>query len=253
MTNALISTVDWVSAGTTLSTNSEVEGLGVANLATWSPEEVWRSLPGPGRWVQADFGGPVEVGVVCLVMPRSGVQLGAGDGITLMLDAATPGAGALLSAPMINADYGYWWRFLPVAQHPRYLRLNIDSTLPYVQGGRLWVGPARVMTRNFGFDWSREWADDGRKTRAPKSGRRFRTAGPRYRRLSIAFPRTSPADADAIEDADRRLGCLGQMLICTHPDAPQKRVLLGTPESVTPITQPRVSSFSKTYVIEEDL
>ncbi|WP_149467384.1 hypothetical protein [Roseomonas genomospecies 6] len=109
------------------------------------------------------------------------------------------------------------------------------------------------MARNFSYDWAREWVDEGKKSKAPKSGRRFRTFGPRYRRLSITFPRVPSSDADVIEDADRRLGCLGQMLICTHPDTPLRRVLLGTPESVTPITQPRVSAFSKTYIIEEDL
>jgi len=253
-TNALLGYVDHVSrAGTVLSTNSEVDGLGVGNLATLSPQEVWRSATGATRWVRSDFGAPVEVGVVCLALPRSGVQLRSGDTVTAAFDNDTPGAGALGVAVMIDADYGYWWLAPETPIVARYLQISIVSSLPYVQAGRLWVGPACRPDWNFDYDWSREWADDGKTTRAPKSGRRFRDPGPRYRKVTVAFNAASSADSDAFEEGDRVVGAIGQMLLCTSPDTPRRRVLLGTPTEVSAITQPSFPIFSKPYTIEEDL
>jgi len=253
-TNAVLGYIDHVSrVGTVLSTNSEVDGLGVGNLATLSPQEIWRSTTGAGRWVRADFGSPVEVGVVCLVLPRSGVQLQSGDTVTATFDAATPGAGALGTAPLVDADYGYWWLAPETPIVARYLQISIASTLPYVQAGRLWVGPAIRPDWNFAYDWSWEWADDGKTTRAPKSGRRFRDSGPRFRKVTVAFDAASDADSDAFETGDFLIGSTNQMLICTHPDAPRRRVVLGTPTEVAAITQPSFSIFTKPYTIEEDL
>ncbi|MGE5515078.1 MAG: hypothetical protein ACM31D_04580 [Bacteroidota bacterium] len=256
MAKAVLSFINHVAdAGTALSTNSEVDGLGVGNLGQRWIQQVWRSSTGVGRWVKAEFPTACSVGVVALAMPRSGFIIPPTDLLRLeIFDAG--GGGIYDTGPVpcgIDPRRGYWFHRPPVTISAGYCKVTIESSAPYVQAGVLWAGEAVQPKYNFGWDWSTEWVDASRKERAPKSGVLHVDSGPRYRRVSVAFNNATASDADAFEEGDIISGHSGQILLCTNPDDWAKRTLLGTAEHVSPITQARFPLYSKPYVIEEDL
>lgn len=239
-----------------LSASSASGDLSPSNLADPIIQRPWRGVSG-SEWCQADLGSSKPIGLVAIVIPRSGLMLGSADTIRLQLDDVTPGSGAVYdsgpAASGIIPSIGTWLAFFASPLSARYVRLTFATGNAYVQVGRLWVAAYLQTQRNFSFSWGREWSDGATITKAPKSGIRFRNSGPRFRTLSIAWNYLSPDDATAMEDGDILTGLSAQMLVCTNPDNPARTTIIGTPKETSPIAQPSAQLFQKALTLEEDL
>lgn len=254
-TNGILSFVNLADTAI-LSVSSQAGDLGAANLADPIIQRPWRASSGSG-WCQADLGSSLPIGVISLAVSRLGLMLGASDTVRLQLDNTTPGTGAVYDSGAVDSGivpaFGSWLHYFSPIVSARYVRLTFSSANAYVQIGRLWIGVYLQPTYNIGYGWGREWSDASIITKVSKSGIRFRNPGPRFRTLTVAWNYLNPAEADAMEDGDILSGVSGQMLVCTHPDSPQRKTIIGTPKQTSPLLNPQFALYQKALTLEEDL
>lgn len=239
-----------------MSVSSEASGeLSVRNLINPSPQVLWRTLAdSTPHWVEMDFGSELPVNVIAFEQWRDGLTFQAGDTIQVTIfdsaDALVYDSGAELWAG--DAWAGYYFLPLNVPVNAKKVRIDIVTSGPYAQIGRIWIAEAWQPRLNFSFDWSKTLIDDSKTVRSPMSGIRFTRPGPKRRQVSISLSQLSAEEAEVIEDADITSGNSQQIMICTDPMNWPRNVLFGVVEQVNPITQPGFDLFSKAYQIVED-
>jgi hypothetical protein len=263
VSNILLSRENWLDAAT-LTTDSEVQGLGVANLANSIVQTVWRTGGTTAAYMRADFGAARNVGVLALVQPRTGLLMAeTGDTIRHRLDVMIPGAGALLDTGLadsgILAGYGCHVHVPAAAIDARYWQMDASalslSAHNYVQFGRAWAGPAFRPAHNFAYGWARAWADDGAVSSARKSGADYVDRGARYRIWEFELGWLNDAEAAEIEELLRIAGTTRQVLCVLNPDAMPlgRQVVIGRLEQLTPLMQPAHALHSARFRLRESV
>jgi hypothetical protein len=242
----LISPRSWGDeAGATITTDSEVEGLGVRSLLTTMLAEIWRLGPGPDHTLDLTLAGPRAVRCVVLYAPRDGV-LPDGATITASLsDTALGGTDSGTIAAPLAMPRGYWCWVLPETVAARYLRLVISSGAePYLQFGRLWAGDALVSN---GF-WSEGEFDPGVVDTVSE---------PTRRRFQLALSSLLLPQADALEGIGLNAGTQKQLLVIPRIDRADRSAVFGKLTNI-PAPQPRRAwsedgqLYSATIAIQED-
>ena len=109
----MLSWRNWIDApGTTIAADSEVPGLGVANITTPQIAEPWRATyAGATRNLRIDLGTTREIGAIAVAFPRDGVQPQQHDRIRIRLGSAVVDGTDILDTTAISADarpYGMW-------------------------------------------------------------------------------------------------------------------------------------------------
>ena len=109
----LLSWRNWIDApGTTIAADSELLGLGVANITTPQIAEPWRATyAGAARNLRIDLGTAREIGAIALAFPRDGVQPQQQDRIRIRLSNTVVDGTEVLDTTAISADagtYGMW-------------------------------------------------------------------------------------------------------------------------------------------------
>ena len=239
MTNCLLSTVNRADAAT-LTTDSEVTTLPVANLQEPARQVVWRSAAS-ACYLQADLGAAVALDAVAL----AGLNLAAADTIRLRLSAVSAGAGELLDtgavASGVVAGYGTWLYVAAATIVARYLRLDfaVAAPLAYVQAGRLWAGPAVTPSANYDYGAEDAIADLSQVRRGVRSGRRFVDVGPKIRSFAFVLSNLNAAEGrQTVKDMLLAAGTSQQVLFVPQPDGAYaaRETYLGTIEDLRPIT-----------------
>lgn len=270
----LISYVNWVDRpGAGIAASPGPSTLPAANLADPVVQRRFRAS-GTDCWVLVDFGAPREVGVLALAQPHDaggldpmGEPLGhldAADTVRHRLDLAAAGEGAALDTGTVPCrvarGYGLHVHVLAGPVTARYWRLDLSAPSLGVPGfvdlGRVWAGPALRPANNFAFGWRDLWADATAATTVSRSGLRVRDLRHRQRRLDLAFPALTAAEArGAFKELSRTVGLRGQVLVSPDPGGVHEptEAILGDLAECTPIDHPDAAGFSKAFSIIQSL
>jgi hypothetical protein len=212
--------------GVSISTNSEVAGLGVRALLTERLGEIWRTGSGATRGLWIDLGSLQWVRTIALFAPRDGVLPEEGAGMDLSISAIAQGgedlgkagdlpvvdAAGRIVTDMQGADFvvrsgsvlslprGLWCWVLPEPTRLRYVQILMTSTRPYLQFSRLWIGPALLPLR-----------DPSPNGYAP-GGTDERFSLPR-RTARFTLPVLSEPEADALETIGLEAGTQRQVFV----------------------------------------
>lgn len=257
MGNGVFSWLNYVDCGA-LSTPAQAATLPVTNLAEPITGKVWRSLGSTSNYFDCDFGSAKYIQLLAL----AGLNIGTTDTVRHQLSAISAGGAELYDSGAItgvNVNYDYLFTFLNATVNARYWRCTINAASLNAQGyfdvGRAWAGPIWQPASNFSYGWGETWADASRITESSKSGAEYVDRGPRRRIVDVSFARLSAADQAQAKELDRVAGINGQVLFIPNPDSANKNIegLIGRIASVTPILQPNVNIYSKSYSIRQSL
>ncbi len=249
----------WINAAAaaSLSASSEAADLGVNALATDHLAEVWRSADAGPQWVQADFGAPVEIGIIGLF----GSNLTAG-GLWRVRLGTTAGSGDLLDTGLVPAGvvpgYGQALHAPAAPVNARHLRVDLDDAglagAGYHQAGALWTGPLFRPARNFSYGAAIGWVDSSLRART-RGGQVITDKRPAWRGDSFALEFLSEAEKYELLELDRIAGLGGTVLWIREPGgAYQNRdAIRGTLADLTPIAHAERPIHSKSFRIEERL
>lgn len=212
--------------GVTLSTNSEVLGLGVRSLLTPVLADVWRTGPGAARELAIDLGTLRGVQAVVLYAPRDGLLPEYTATISGAMSATSMGgtdAGntfAPLAMPL-----GYWCWVPPAVVAARYVFLSISSAQPYLQFGRLWVAGDLRTERNLSEGGYGPAVSDA-------------VADATRREVQVTLPGLSQSEADQLEDIAIRVGTQRQVLVIPRLERADRTAVIGKFTAI-PAPKPR--------------
>lgn len=237
-------------AAVDIAATREADGLGVRNLLTEPPTEVWR-IPtvaaGTGTALNIDLGAVETVGVIAFFAPRLS-YLPPAYTIALAGSAIVAGGNEVVnvgSAAMgLSANRGAWWRWFETPVAVRYWRITFRAQTgdEYLQLGRCWIGPDwRPNTLPQVDAFSRGRTDSGQVERAAISGVAAASTGRVYRTPRFTLPLLSDSEADELEDIADAAGTTRQLLIQPRSDRGAKDLVLGRftavpdPRAVSPV------------------
>lgn len=152
-------------ATTTVTASSQLSTLPAAHLKHPHVSMPWRTGAVTSGYILADVGSSRAFGWTAV----AGLNLSITGTVRVRLSTAdaTGAAGnaydsGVISPGGVDPAYRLFAHLLPNSPSGRYLRLDFsDATLPYIQAGRLWAGPALRMTRSFEYDYRRIVRDLG--------------------------------------------------------------------------------------------
>lgn len=160
------------------------------------------------------------------------------------------------AAARVDPDYGALIILIASPVTARYLRIDLsDSSLSYVEAGRLFVGLRTQFTNNFAVGWARAWVDLSRKTKG-RGGQTFVDALPKFRTVDLTFEGVSATQRNAlIEAIDVANGARTDVLLITNPDSTNlgRDSIWGLMQEIGPVIETSADLFSRSYKIEERL
>lgn len=201
----------------------EVSTLPAAFLQQPHLAQVWRTPAGTTTSaVVVDLGSSATVRVVALF----GLNLSAAGTARVKLSSinGTGDAGVydstLLDPAGVDPAYRALIRVLPQDYSARYVRIDlVDSSLPYLEAGRLFVGPAWLPDYNYARDAERI-GDDHSIVETALGGQEWVDTMPFRRGIRLRLPAVSEAERQLHYDAiGRYAGRRNQVLVTIDPDA----------------------------------
>lgn len=125
------------------------------------------------------------------------------------------------AAGRIDNKYGMLVIRDPSALPGRYVRFDVSQTgVPYIEGGRTYVGPSSEVTYNFAPGWSRDRIDHSKLTES-EDGDVY--VDRRRKRRSIDFSLDFLTEEEAngfVEDMSYRNGASDDVLFILDPESP---------------------------------
>ena len=165
MANVKILTTDRAASGT-FSTDSAVSTLPVSYLAGDTRRKVWRSTASgsTGAYAQVDLGGAYSCNVVALLNVNWTEAATVTVKSSANSDMSSPDLNVSLSSitltPYLDTASKQFVYPLSAASLRRYWRVTVtDSSVSYIEAGKMIVGPVDVPTRNFSPEWT-EFSED---------------------------------------------------------------------------------------------
>lgn len=264
---ALLSATNYVDApGTTVTAEDQAGDLTPNNVKRPSPFTRWRSgseeSNGVTRWIEADFGEDVEIGVIAGAFSRRGgdVVPASTDTIQAQLDpsSGSGGNGAVLDVSTLASTVDpHCGTFLYKPASPitgRYLRLTLTlAASKYIELGRLWAGPVASPEVNVAYPFEQQRSDMGRAPRSPRTGIIRPELGLKPREVAFQWAAADDTEAEALLDAQRIAGMTGQVLFCWEPDSPTLATIFGRVASLDPSQHWSFDLNSQAFRIVEDL
>jgi hypothetical protein len=216
--------------GVSIDTDSEAEGLGVRSLLTPVLGDVWRT-PSSGdvsgeRRLSVDLGVRRSVRVIALQAPRDGLLPEAGAIIEVSISGQTAGSSGLgFRAAPLDMSRGYWtWTFDATLQ-VRYVKIVLQSSQPYLQFGRLWIGDA-MFTPSY-------VAESGFEPAVSDAA-----GEPTRRRVQFTMPGLTQDMADQLEGIGLDVGTQRQILAIPRVERGDRTAVLGKFTTI-PAPKPR--------------
>lgn len=221
---SLISELSWADQpGVSLAADTDALGLSVRSLLTTMIADVWRTL----GVVQADgtrlatlaldLGAVRAVRVAALAAPADGLLPPAGATIRLTAGSTAGGADLLDTGLLpLALPRGYWSWVGSTAVNARYWRLSLNwpDSQPYLQFGRLWLGPGTVPAGDPSADGYEPAASDD-ATSLPIRTERWQIL------------RLSEAEADEIERVGLAVGTQRQILAIPRTERAAYTAVIG--------------------------
>lgn len=147
-------------------------------------------------------------------------------------DSGTAAAG-------VDPAYDLLLYILPADVTGRYLRLDVtDTSLSYLEGGRLWAGPTFRPATNFAAG-AQSLLKDLSVVRQAESGEIYADRRPQQRGVRLTLPRVTSAEMSGFLDPLRRsAGLTGDVMVCRDPAGTNlsRDTLVGPLESLFAIT-----------------
>lgn len=222
----VVSGASWADLpGVSLTADSEAVGLGVGALRTPVLGEVWRTGAGSTRNLRVDLGSQRSITAVVLQAPRDGLLPEATATVRLTLSTSSQnGTDAGDVTASLSMPRGYWCWVPAAAVNARYLRLQLTSTQPYLQFGRMWVAGGLRTTKNI--------AESGYEPGAVDE-----TAQATRSQVQVTVPGLSEAEADLLEDIGLQAGTQRQVLVIPRTERGARTAIIG---KFTAIPAPKV-------------
>ena len=281
MTNAIITTKNWVDDASTITSTNAVASLPVTNLQDMQIVKVWRTSA-TSAVVDVDFGSQQAVEVISLIrhnLTQSGTLRfrlsNVSDFSTTVYDSGTfngwPVAeqfgafpwgvfswGGVLDAD-VAADYTVSsYKILSSITLARYFRMDVsDATNPagYVQAGRLIVSPAYRPSNNYAFGMEIEFVDNSRVQKS-RGGQTYIDLVEKYRVATIDLFNLPESEVfgSLFNELDRRRGIGRDILLIPQPSDEFSFIsqnLYGRIQSSTPIVNNVLELYGKQITVEE--
>lgn len=213
---ALLSWVNRLDRGT-VSASSFVTGLEASALLSPQINDVWRSQTWNASTVtiSATLAGSFPVNVVAVAAPRDGalptgactirIKAGSSAGSSTALDTG--------SLSFTLSPWGVWgWRSV-AGVTAQYWTIEVTGVAsnPFLDLGRLWIGPALITSRGYAFGASRGGRDPGTVSRSALTGTRYARLGRTFRVERMALPALTSAEATQVEAMAAAVGTTGQV------------------------------------------
>jgi hypothetical protein len=252
---ALLSWINRADRGTVSATSAT--GLTAAGLLTPQINDVWRS----GTWnastatITATLAGSFPINVVAVAAPRDGA-LPTGACTIRITAGSTAGSSSALDTGSLSfslSPWGVWaWRSVAgvTAQHWTVAITGVAGN-PYLQLGRLWIGPALITSRGYAFGATRGGRDPGGTSRASLTGTRYATLGRTYRIERMTLPALTSAEATQVEAMAVAVGTTGQVF-AARSDASLGDGIFGAFVEPPAVVRPFPQVWTADMQIEED-
>lgn len=252
---ALLSWINRLDRGTVSATSAT--GLTAAGLLTPQINDVWRS----GTWnastatITATLAGSFPINVVAVAAPRDGA-LPTGACTIRITAGSTAGSSSALDTGSLSfslSPWGVWaWRSVAgvTAQHWTVAITGVAGN-PYLQLGRLWIGPALITSRGYAFGASRGGRDPGGTARASLTGTRYATPGRTYRIERMTLQALTSAEATEVEAMAVAVGTTGQVF-AARSDASLGDGIFGAFVEPPAVVRPFPQVWTADMQIEED-
>ena len=218
MANLVLGYRDRVAAGT-VTASTETPTLPAINLQHpfLSPNR-WRSTANTAS-VLVDFGASYTIGAAALL----GTNLTAAATFRLRVsansDLSTPtyDTGVSEIAAGVDTDYGHLIHVLTDPAAGCYLGLALtDSSLSYIEAGRLWAGTAFQPDHNYSFG-ARDTTLDSTRIVPSESGQAWVELGVTQREIRLRLEALTDTEVNADIAAMRRLGRGRDVLAVLNP------------------------------------
>lgn len=198
MANVVLGYSDHV-AGGTVTASTELPTLPAINLQhPFMAPNRWRSTANVAT-IDVDFGAAYSNGVIALL--KSNLTAAATFRLRLSNSPSMTPTVYDTGVSQINAGvdthYGNLIHILPTAQSSQYLRLELtDSSLTYIEAGRLFSGAKFQPSHNYAYDYKRTTLDSVRFTES-ESGQNWTEVGVRKEEVRLHFEALTDAEVQS--------------------------------------------------------
>lgn len=212
---ALLSWVNRLDRGTVSAASAT--SMDASALLTPQINDVWRSQTWNASTVtiSATLAGSFPINVVAVAAPRDGalptgactirIKAGSSAGTSTALDTG--------SLSFTLSPWGVWgWRSV-AGVTAQYWTIEVTGVAsnPFLDLGRLWIGPALITSRGYAFGASRGGRDPGTVSRSALTGTRYARLGRTFRVERMALPALTSAEATQVEAMAATVGTTGQV------------------------------------------
>jgi len=220
----------------------------------------WRGVNGTGEALIVDLGSAQSIDTVALIglnltlAGQARVRVSSSDATGVAGNLYDNGAGV---TGLVDPAYGYLVVLLPSPVTGRYVRIDVlDSSLSYVEAGRLYIGKRFTTTYNFAPGWQDGRVDTSRKT-VSRGGQTYIDVNVSYRTVDISFEWLTLAERNSsVAEIDRLNGEHTDILLIRDTASTNmgRDCLWGLVDGNQPIVQPYAANvFSKSYRLRERL
>lgn len=250
--NAYIAYKNLADSAVLLSASSSQLLLPVSNLNTPHIARKWRGSNGSTDYFVFDLGSLSSIDTIA-VFGITGTQIR----VRVSSADSTGAAGDLYDSGTLSVDQTYLSsiNIITNAVSGRYVRADITTSGSYVEAGRCFIGTRTQFSYNYVKGWSRLWNDRSVKTKT-RGGQTQVWKDNKYRSIDVTFDFLTQADRDGfVESIDILNGYSVDVLFVTNPASTNlsRDSIWGLMQSMTPVVQPSVATFTKQYQIEERL
>lgn len=222
----------------------------------------WRAV-GNNEALVVDLGSQHSIDTVALM----GVNLTAAGTSRLRVSTAdTSGQdgnayNGASAAGRVDPKYGRLILMAPAPVTGRYVRVDIaDTSLSYVEAGRLFVGLRNQFRCNYSSGWSKLWQDRSRRVQS-RGGQTYVDPDNMVSEIQVAFNWISESERYTfVDDLDRLNGGHTDVLLMLNPTSSNlgRDSIWGLPSETSPVVHVpgfdgNEQIFSKTYKITERL
>lgn len=282
MSSMMISSENRIDDATSLTADSEVATLPIANVQDRQLVKVYRSDAATTIQIDANFGAGKVIDFVAIIrhnISQTGtvrVRLSTvSDFSTTVYDSGTGKAWPIVEEfgtlpwgvfswggflnPTVAADYTIsTYRVLTTPVVAQYLRIDIvdsSNTDGYIEIGRLISGPAYRPSQNYAFGAEFEFVDESRVVKS-RGGQTFIDEVERFRRVSFELLNIPEAEifSNVFNSIDRRRGIAKDILVIPQPNDEATFVtqnIYGRLVSTTPIQNRTMEYYGRQFEIEE--
>lgn len=254
MANACIAYTNLVDTAATITASSANLLLPVSNVTNPHIARKWRGTTASGiDSVLVDMGVPVSFDTIAaLGLTAQTIGFSAS-----LVDPTGVAGEVYSSSTTVVQRYKTSIAVLGAPLSARYFLFSVAAGTAgsFAEIGRLFVGLKTQFSYNFVKNWSRQWSDLSLRSKT-RGGQTQVFPDSVYRIYDVSFDFLTAADKNGfVEDIDSVNAMKTDVLFITDPSSTNlsRDSVWGLMQSLTPVVQPSVATFTKQYQIEERL